>query len=74
MVTAPGTPAWAMIPASCSWKRAFSTWWGTPFFFSSSETASDFSIDTVPTSTGWPRPRHSSISSLSASYFSRDDR
>ena len=25
MVIAPGTPAWATIKASCSWKRAFST-------------------------------------------------
>ena len=32
---------------------------------------SDFSIDTVPTSTGWPRLWHSSISSTMASYFSR---
>ncbi len=26
MVIAPGTPAWEMIFASCSWKRAFRTW------------------------------------------------
>src|SRR3546814_3759870 len=55
MVTAPGTPAWAMMKASCSWKRAFSTWCLTPCCFSAAASSSDFSMETVPTRIGWPR-------------------
>ncbi len=62
MVTEPGRPAWATISASWSWKRAFSTLCGIPAFLSSSASASDFSIDTVPTSIGCWRARHSSTS------------
>ena len=71
IVTAPGAPAWETISASCSWKRAFSTACGTFFFFSRSLMVSLFSIEVVPTSTGWPRfARASSISVATASYFS----
>ena len=52
MVIAPLRPAWATISASFSWYLAFSTTCLTPFFFSSSESRSDFSTDVVPTSTG----------------------
>ena len=54
MVTAPLRPAWATISASRSWCLAFSTSWRTPRFLSSADSRSDFSIETVPTSTGWP--------------------
>ena len=70
IVIAPSAPACATISASCSWKRAFSTACGTFFFFSSSLIVSLFSIEVVPTSTGCPRLRASSISSATASYFS----
>ena len=70
MVTAPGAPAWATISASCSWKRAFSTACGTFFFFRSSADDLAFLDAVVPTSTGWPRSRASSISVATASYFS----
>jgi hypothetical protein len=62
MVTAPGRPAWATICASWSWKRALSTLCGMPAFFSASDSSSDFSIETVPTSIGCWRARHSPIS------------
>ena len=39
-------------------------------FFSSAEISSDFSIDTVPTSTGWPRSRARRISCTIDLYFS----
>jgi hypothetical protein len=55
MVTAPGTPASATICASFSCWRAFSTLCGTPSFFRRPDRNSDFSIEVVPTSTGWPR-------------------
>ncbi len=74
MVTAPGAPAWATISASCSWKRAFSTSCGTRFCFSSALMCSLFSMLVVPTSTGWPRLRVSSISLATASYFSAAER
>jgi len=60
MVTAPRRPACATICASCSWKRALSTLCFTPSLCRNSESISDFSIETVPTRTGWP-----------VSYFSR---
>ena len=62
MVMVPGRPAWATIWASCSWKRAFSTLCLMPACFSASDSASDFSIDTVPTSIGWLRSWHSLMS------------
>ena len=70
IVTAPGAPACDTISASCSWKRAFSTACGTFFFFSRSLMVSLFSIEVVPTSTGWPFARASAISAATASYFS----
>ena len=53
-VTAPLRPACAMMFASRSCCLAFSTWCGMPAFFSSSARCSDFSMEMVPTSTGWP--------------------
>jgi hypothetical protein len=35
------------------------------------EISSEFSIDVVPTSTGWPRSKQSRMSAMTASYFSR---
>ena len=54
MVTAPLRPAWATISASRSWCLAFRTLCGMPFLRSIDATTSDFSTETVPTSTGWP--------------------
>ena len=54
MVTVFSRPAWATISASRSWYLALSTWCGMPCFLSSLERCSEFSMDTVPTSTGWP--------------------
>ena len=71
MVTAPSRPAWATISASRSWYLALSTWCGIPRFLSSAASCSDFSIDTVPTSTGCPPAWRSVISSTTASNFSR---
>ena len=42
----------------------------SPFFLSSSESRSDFSIEVVPTSTGWPLSCSLCISSAAAKYFS----
>jgi hypothetical protein len=70
MVTAPLRPAWATIDASRSWYLALSTTCGTPLRLSSPESISLFSIDTVPTSTGWPAWWHSAISSTAALHFS----
>ncbi len=56
MVTAPLRPACATIAASRSWYLAFRTTCGTlGGRLSSFESISLFSIETVPTSTGWPR-------------------
>ncbi|MNS91308.1 hypothetical protein D3C72_1253900 [compost metagenome] len=55
MVIMPGRPAWAMISASRSCCLALSTWCGRFSFFRSSSMISEFSIEVVPTSTGWPR-------------------
>ncbi len=44
---------------------------GCPSASACAERVSDFSIETVPTSTGWPRSRAFLISSVIASYFSR---
>ncbi len=54
MVTAPNLPAWATISASFSWYLALSTVCGILRAVSSLESASLFSMDTVPTSTGCP--------------------
>jgi hypothetical protein len=53
-VTAPTTPARAMIAASRSCCLAFNTSWATPLRFSIADSSSDFSTLTVPTKTGWP--------------------
>src|SRR5262249_30566112 len=71
IVTAPSRPAWATISASRSWYLALSTSWRTPRFLRSLESTSDFSIDTVPTSTGWPPSWHLMMSSTTALNFSR---
>ena len=55
IVTAPLRPAWATISASCSWYFAFRTTCLMPRRFRSLDSRSDFSIETVPTSTGRPR-------------------
>ena len=60
-VTAPNLPAWATISASFSWFLALRTLCLMPLRRSSSDSSSDFSMDTVPTSTGWPFSWHSSI-------------
>ena len=67
MVTAPSLPAWATISASRSCCLAFSTLCCTPRFFSSAESASLFSMLTVPTSTGWPFSWQAIICSITAS-------
>ena len=53
-VTAPLRPACAIIFASRSCCFAFSTWYGMPVFFKISAIFSDFSIEILPTRTGWP--------------------
>ena len=70
IVTAPRRPAWATIAASRSWYFAFSTTCWTRFFLSSRDSISLFSIETVPTSTGWPCSWQSWISSTTAFHFS----
>jgi hypothetical protein len=54
IVTVPLRPACATISASCAWYFAFSTTCLMPRRFSIDERCSDFSIETVPTSTGRP--------------------
>ena len=54
IVTAPNLPACAIISASFSWNLAFNTSCLIPSFLSKLLNFSDFSIDTVPTNTGWP--------------------
>ena len=54
-VTAPLRPACATMCASRSCCLAFSTWCGMPAFLRSSARCSDFSMEMVPTRTGWPR-------------------
>jgi len=70
-VTAPLRPACATISASCAWYFAFSTTCFTPRRRSSPDSRSDFSTETVPTSTGRPVFCCSMISPTIASYFSR---
>ena len=55
MVTIFGRPAWVTISASRACCLAFSTLCGSFSFLSISESSSEFSIEVVPTSTGWPR-------------------
>ena len=69
MVTAPFLPAWATISASLSWYLAFSTSCLMPRRFSILLSSSDFSMEMVPTSTGWPFSWHWIISSITASNF-----
>ena len=69
IVTAPDRPACATTPASFSWNLALSVSCLIPRRLSSVESTSDFSTDTVPTSTGRPASVISSISSMSALNF-----
>ena len=71
MVITPGRPACATISASLACCLALSTWCGSLALISSPEISSEFSIDVVPTSVGWPRLWQSRMSSTTASYFSR---
>ena len=68
-VTAPLWPASATILASLACTFALSTVCGTLRFFSSPESSSDFSTETVPTSIGWPLACRSAMSSTTAWYF-----
>ena len=54
IVTAPYLPACAIISASFSWYFAFKTSCFIPSFRNKSLNFSDFSIEIVPTKTGWP--------------------
>ncbi len=69
IVTAPVRPACATTPASFSWNFALSVSCLIPRRLSSVERTSDFSTDTVPTSTGRPASVISSISSIRAANF-----
>ena len=66
MVTAFFLPACATISASFSWFFAFSTLCFTPVRSSMPDSRSDFSTDTVPTSTGRPVACTRLISSTTA--------
>ncbi|MNN99583.1 hypothetical protein D3C81_2192600 [compost metagenome] len=70
MVTAPIWPAWATISASMAWNLAFSTLCGMFSLFRMPDSSSEFSMETVPTSTGWPRETQPRMSSTMAAYFS----
>jgi hypothetical protein len=65
MVTAPGRPAWATISAS-------GVLLGVEHLVrqlapcQQPESSSEFSIEVVPTSTGWPRSWQSRMSSMTA--------
>ncbi len=48
-------PAWAMISASRACCLAFSTLCGSLALVRMPDSSSEFSIEVVPTSTGWPR-------------------
>src|SRR3990167_5997205 len=71
MVIMPARPAWATMSASRACCLALSTWCGRLALFRSWSMISEFSIEVVPTSTGWPRSWHSRMSRIAASYFSR---
>jgi hypothetical protein len=68
-VTAPRWPAWATILASSACCFALSTVCGMPLRRIRSDSRSDFSTDTVPTSTGWPFWYRSPMSSTTALNF-----
>ena len=68
-VTAPRRPAWATISASFSWCLAFSTLCLMPARVSILLTISEISMDTVPTSTGWPFSWQARICSTTALYL-----
>lgn len=70
MVTTPGRPAWTTISASRACCLALSTWWGSRTWSSMRDSSSEFSMEVVPTSTGWPRWWQSRMSSMMALYFS----
>ncbi len=70
MVIMPGRPAWATIRASLACCLALSTWCGSFSLSSSAESNSEFSIEVVPTSTGWPRSWQSRMSAMMAACFS----
>ncbi|MOA29060.1 hypothetical protein D3C78_1500490 [compost metagenome] len=55
MVIIPRRPAWATMSASRACCLALSTWWGSLASLSRPSMISEFSIEVVPTSTGWPR-------------------
>ena len=55
IVTIRGRPAWITISASRACCLALSTWCGRPSFASIVEMSSEFSMEVVPSSTGWPR-------------------
>ncbi|MNS87706.1 hypothetical protein D3C72_1216570 [compost metagenome] len=66
MVTAAGRPALATMVASRSCCLALSTSCFTPALRRCSDNISEVSIEVVPTSTGWPRLAHSSMSASTA--------
>ena len=68
-VTAPNLPAWATISASFSWFLAFSRLCWMPSRASRPLSSSFFSMDTVPTSTGWPLAWQSLICWMTARYL-----
>ncbi len=70
MVTPPGWPARAMMPASRAWFFALRTSWGTPRLPSSPETSSFFWMEVVPTRIGRPVLWTSTMCSTRESYFS----
>ncbi len=70
MVTEPLAPASALMRASRAWFLALSTSCRMPRLVSWADSFSDFSMLTVPTSTGWPRLFASPISSQMAANFS----
>ena len=70
MVTMRGRPAWVTISASRACCFAFSTWCGRPSFESIEEMSSEFSIEVVPSRTGWPFSWQAFTSLRIAWYFS----
>ena len=62
IVTAPGTPASATISASWAWNLAFNTLCLIPALVKVFDSNSDFSMEIVPTNTGWLRAIASLIS------------
>ena len=74
IVIMPERPACATISASRACCLAFSTWCGSFSLSSRVDRSSEFSIDVVPTSTGWPRAWQSRMSARTASTFSSNVR